>query len=231
MSALFDSAAIEQNDRMIKREKKPSLAGWVVLGLLMLGVWNGASATSWDDAQSVVGRATGDMTALLARPELKDQAAFNELYLGVESILTPVVDFDYISRSVMAKYYRSASKAERARFNTVFRGTLVKTYTRALASFNIDRFEVVANSRPSTDPDRQIVKVQIYTDTGTQYSLVYFMVREADSWKLTNVLLDGINLRQIFRNQFADAVSRNQGSISRVIDDWEALSDPAGKEQ
>ncbi len=196
----------------------------------MFGVWEGAFATSWDEAQSVVGRATADMTALLARPELQDQAGFGELYRGVEDILDPVVDFEYISRNVMAKYYRGASQEERARFSSVFRGTLVKTYARALASFNIERYEVVANSRVSTDPDRQIVKVHVYADSGAQYSLVYFMVREERRWKLTNVLLDGINLRQIFRNQFADAVSRHQGSIARVIDDWETLSDPASKE-
>jgi phospholipid transport system substrate-binding protein len=50
--------------------------------------------------------------------------------------------------------------------------------------------------------------------------LVFYVVRDGDNWKLVNVLIDGINLRVTFRNQFANLMEK-YSKVGAAIDHWE----------
>ncbi len=200
------------------------LAKTAVFLLLLLGVVSQSQA-SWDEARELVEGATKNMVTLLGDPELKDEAAFPELFGSVDRVLEPVVDFKRIARGVMAKHYRNASSQQREQFADVFKSTLVKTYAKALATFNFQRYEVIENRSPSKKPNKQTVKVDVFGTDGTRYNLVYFVLKGKNGWKITNVHLDGINLRQIFKNQFADVANGHKGDIDKVISEWAALVD------
>ncbi|MEH6624867.1 MAG: ABC transporter substrate-binding protein [Motiliproteus sp.] len=191
-----------------------------VLMLLVLPV-----QASWMEARDLVDGATQEMVELLNNPALKDEAAFAQLLDGVDQVLTPVVDFDRIAKGVMAKHYRNANDQQRSRFSVVFKSALVKTYAKALSSFSFNRYQIVENVKPSKKPTKQTVKVEVFGGNGNKYQVVYFVLQEKLGWKVTNVHLDGINLRQIFKNQFSDSVNSRKGNIDQVIDDWTKMLD------
>ncbi len=181
---------------------------------------------SWDAASGVVEKVTQDMVTLLEEGvDINDDASLSAAMGRVEQRLEGVVDFDYISQRVMGKFYRRANDAERAHFAAVFKHTMVKTYTKALAGFEIARVEVAAQGPESPEPDKQVVTLDVYSGNGTKYSLVNYMLERDGSWQLVNVILDGINLRLTFGNQFADLAERNNGNIQQVIDSWESQVD------
>lgn len=192
----------------------------MVLMLLVL-----PAQASWMEARELVDGATQKMVVLLQNPETKGDDSFSQLFSGVDQVLTPVVDFDRIAKGVMAKHYRNASEDQKARFAQVFKNALIKTYAKALASFSFDRYRVVENIKPSKKPTKQTVKVEVLGGGGNKYQLVYFVLKSKSGWKITNVHLDGINLRQIFKNQFSDAVNGHKGNIDLVIEDWTKLID------
>ena len=39
-------------------------------------------------------------------------------------------------------------------------------------------------------------------------------------WKLTNLIIDGVNLGLVFRTQFASAMSTHNGDMNQVIEKW-----------
>lgn len=181
---------------------------------------------SWEAASDVVEKVTNDMVALLEEGvDINDEASLSAAMGRVEKRLDGVVDFNYISQRVMGKFYRRANDAERAHFAAVFKHTMVKTYTKALAGFEINRVEVAAQGPESPEPDKQVVTLDVYSGAGTKYSLVNYMLERDGTWQLVNVILDGINLRLTFTNQFADLAERNNGNIQRVIDSWEGQVD------
>ncbi|UTW13995.1 MlaC/ttg2D family ABC transporter substrate-binding protein [Marinobacterium rhizophilum] len=181
---------------------------------------------SWEAASGVIEKVTQDMVALLEEGvDINDEASLNAAMGRVEERLDGMIDFDYISQRVMGKFYRRANDAERAHFASVFKHTMVKTYTKALAGFEINRVEVAAQGPESPEPDKQVVTLEVYSGAGTKYSLVNYMLERDGQWQLVNVILDGINLRLTFTNQFADLAERNNGNIQRVIDSWESQVD------
>jgi phospholipid transport system substrate-binding protein len=42
----------------------------------------------------------------------------------------------------------------------------------------------------------------------------------AGEWKVSNVIIEGINLGQTYRSQFASAADQNRGDVDKVIAGW-----------
>jgi phospholipid transport system substrate-binding protein len=45
------------------------------------------------------------------------------------------------------------------------------------------------------------------------------------SWKVTNLVINGINLGKIFRNQFTQRARKLEGDIDKVINTWSSSGD------
>lgn len=197
----------------------------VFVSAVMLVVAMPATA-SWEEARQVVDDATGKMFNLLEDPSYKEEAQFDALISEIDGLLDPVVDFPYISKLVMGKYYRKASNDVRTQFSDVFRTTLLKTYAKAIVGFDIKGYEIVPPKKRSPKPDKQIVTVEVTSGAGTKYLLVYYMRKQQGEWRLVNVVLDGVNLRLTFKNQFADLAQKSRGDVGETVSLWKEHVDP-----
>jgi len=190
-----------------------------------------AVQASWEDAGKVIEGATSDVLKLLEQEELLQEEQQDQLINEIDTILSPVVDFDHIAKGVMGKFYRRASKEQRAKFSEVFKTTLLKTYAKALVGFKIERYEMVPPRKKSPAANKQIVTVNVFAADGTKFALVYYMKKNKEEWKLVNAVLDGtVNIKVSFKNQFADLMQRNRNKIDDVIVSWKEKVDP-GKDQ
>jgi len=197
----------------------------VIVSAFMLVVAMPATA-SWEEASQVVDDATGKMFSLLEDPSYREEAQFDALMSEIDGLLDPVVDFPYISKLVMGKYYRKASADVRTQFSDVFRTTLLKTYAKAIVGFDIKNYEIIPAKKKSPKPDKQIVTVEVTSGAGTKYLLVYYMRKKQDEWRLVNVMLDGVNLRLTFKNQFADLAQKSRGDVGKTVVLWKEHVDP-----
>ncbi len=194
---------------------------WISAVLVAATLWvNPAVAeASWQEASEVVDAATRDMLALMDREELTKAKNTELLMQEVETIIAPVVDFPYIAKSVMGKYYRRASEAEQERFAQVFKTTLLRTYAKSIAGFELKKYRIQAPAGESPEPEKQVVSVEVQAKNGELYTLVYYMLKQEQRWTLVNVMVDGINLRITFRNQFSDLYQQS-GSVGATIEAW-----------
>jgi phospholipid transport system substrate-binding protein len=141
----------------------------------------------------------------------------------VESVLSPVVDFDSFARSVMASHYRRATPEQRKRFADSFRSGLVRTYALALMDFENGRVVVVPPDRPPRDPARRTVKMEVHA-AGQVWPVLYSVNQDNDgSWQVRNLIVNGINMGLTYRNQFNSAMNQHGGDIEAVIDAWAEL--------
>ena len=141
-------------------------------------------------------------------------------YSAVDSVLAPVVDFDFIARGVMGRYAKEATAAQRSRFASAFRRDLVSTFARGVASFGDMDVKVV---NPGTAPSGNRVNVlqEVRSKEGVT-KVSYTLVRNrSGQWKLINVILNGVNLGKTFRSQFSQAM-QTHGDIDKVITSWSA---------
>ncbi|HEX5843627.1 MAG TPA: ABC transporter substrate-binding protein, partial [Pseudomonas sp.] len=70
------------------------------------------------------------------------------------------------------------------------------------------------------DPQRTAVNMEIKDGNGALYPLSYTMVSLDGTWKMRNVIINGINVGKLFRDQFAQSMQNNGNDLNKVIDTW-----------
>jgi phospholipid transport system substrate-binding protein len=206
----------------------------IVLSVVLLLCALVVKADEWKEAGQVIEKSTQAMLVLLEKSRLEAAQKSEvegqtvpldepKLLLGIDLILDPVIDFESIAKGVMAKFYRRASPQQIDDFRLAFKRSLLNTYTRAFVSLNINLFEIQANPSSSNEPGQQKIWVKVYAN-GAAYDLNYAMKKRQQGWRVTNVTIDGINLGLAFRQQFANAMAQNQGSMDDVIASWNGPS-------
>lgn len=157
-------------------------------------------------------------------------------YRQIQDLLDPLIDFRGFARKVMGPYasserYRSLDEAGRQqlrdqldRFTAVMRGSLVRTYSKGLLAFGGSKIELAppeAAEGDETDSSRLSVRQLIYADRKLPYEVMYQMGQEkADEWKLRNVIIENVNLGEIYRDQFLASARERDGNLNAVIDNW-----------
>lgn len=171
-------------------------------------------------AHEVVQQTTTELLAdLKANKEQyrSDPAAF---YAALNRILGPVVDVDGISRGVMTvRFSRQATPEQMTRFQENFKRSLMQFYGNALLEYNNQDIRVLPVSGQQ-DPQRTAVNMEIKDGNGALYPLSYTMVSQDGTWKMRNVIINGINVGKLFRDQFAQSMQNNGNDLNKVIDTW-----------
>ena len=176
------------------------------------------------------------MQVVAAAPEYADEDP-ERYYEAVHEVLDPVIDFRGFARSVMGPYasrdrYQSLDEAGREElrvqleeFTEVMRQSLVRTYGKGLLAFSGSRMEVSKLSPDEASQSRVSVRQLIYSDQAQPYVMMYQMGRnKAGEWKLRNVIIETVNLGEIYKNQFQAAARNHDGDLNAVIDSWASIA-------
>lgn len=174
-----------------------------------------AATTAHDVVKSTTDELIGDLKANKAGYQQNPQSFYDTL----ERILGPVVDSAGISRSIMTvKYSRRASDEQLKRFEDNFKRSLMQFYGNALLEYDNQSIRVLPAKAEGAD--RASVGMEVRDSKGTVYPVSYTMVQLDGQWKLRNVIINGINVGKLFRDQFADSMQRNGNDLDRTIDGW-----------
>ena len=177
-------------------------------------------AAAAPSAHEVVQQTTDTLLADLKANKDRYRSDPNAFYDSLNEILGPVVDVDGISRGVMTvRYSRQASPEQMSRFQENFKRSLMQFYGNALLEYNNQDIRVLPASGRA-EGERTSVGMEIRDGKGVVYPLSYTMVSIDGGWKLRNVVINGINVGKLFRDQFADAMQRNGNDLDKTIDGW-----------
>ena len=186
-------------------------------------------------AHEVVTAATQNvMTVVDSAREYADEDP-DRYYQAIDEILAPVIDYRGFARSVMGAYatgdrFRSLDKEGQAqlrsqleRFTGIMRSGLVATYSKGLMAFSGSRIEVSDPSKEDAAKSRVSVQQLIYSEESQPYVLIYQMaLNKGNEWKLRNIIIESVNLGEIYRSQFQAAARKHDGDLDAVIDNWSA---------
>lgn len=139
---------------------------------------------------------------------------------ALDGLLGEVIDFSWIAYRVMGSYGKQATAEQRTRFASAFRCELIETYGRGLVAYGDQSIVVLPPTDDINGQRRVTVTQEIRGDDGV-FPLAYSMGLNKDGrWKVTNVVINGINLGKTFRNQFLQRAQKFDGNIDQIIDNW-----------
>jgi phospholipid transport system substrate-binding protein len=187
----------------------------VLLAALPL-VANAAAAPS---AHDLVDRTTKELLSDLAANKEQYKTNPSAFYDALNRIVGPVVDAEGISKSIMTvKYSRKATPEQMLRFQDNFKRSLMQFYGNALLEYNNQGITVAA-AKDENDT-RTSVDMQVKGTNGTLYPVSYTLEKINGEWKVRNVIINGINIGKLFRDQFADAMQHNGNDLDKTINGW-----------
>ncbi|WLH47225.1 MlaC/ttg2D family ABC transporter substrate-binding protein [Pseudomonas beijingensis] len=178
-----------------------------------------ANAVAAPSAHDIIQDTTTRLLADLAANKEKYKQDPSAFYDALNGIVGPVVDADGISKSIMTvKYSRKASPAQMTRFQENFKRSLMQFYGNALLEYNNQGITV----SPAKDESgtRTSVDMQVKGNNGAVYPVSYTLEKINGEWKVRNVIINGINIGKLFRDQFADAMQRNGNDLDKTINGW-----------
>lgn len=156
-------------------------------------------------------------------------------YQQIQNLLDPLIDYRGFARKVMGPYassdrYRSLDDAGREqlvaqldKFTAVMRASLVRTYSKGLLAFGGSRIELEEPDEDaiSSNGSNLSLRQLIYADKAQPYMVLYQMGREkSGEWKLSNVIIESVNLGEVYRDQFLASARERNGDLNSVIANW-----------
>lgn len=144
---------------------------------------------------------------------LDNRAKLNEdpslIYVMVSDEVLPHFDFSQMTRSAMGKYWRRASDAQKAAIEQEFKQMLIRTYGVALLNYSGQEIQY-SPVKASADDKRVTVETKVSeVQAGPEIPVDYRLVQNGNSWKVYDVVIDGMSLVSNYRSSFSGEIRRS----------------------
>ncbi|MED5388899.1 MAG: ABC transporter substrate-binding protein [Pseudomonadota bacterium] len=178
-------------------------------------------AMAESDPRQVVMEAVERMTTRIdaEREQLKaDPDKAKEL---VREELGDLVDFKRITRMVMGDYFGPSSREQKYRFLEVFKNSLINTYASGITLYEGQKITTLPMQEGDRKGDYARVRMEVKTNSGKTVPIYYTLFLRDGQWRVINVYVNGLDLRDTFKSQFAQGMQQ-YNDIDKVIDNWSA---------
>lgn len=164
----------------------------------------------------------GKILVELAKEGIPDDVKIKSL----EEIVFAEFDFDTMSRLVLARNIKKFSDAQKNEFIDQFKVYLSRSYGKRLIRYANEKVEF-KDARLEKRGDVTVMTM-IVGGSADGIEMNYRVRGGEGSWKVIDVVIEGISLVSNFRSQFKDIVNRDgpDGLLSRLRDKTFVLPDP-----
>jgi phospholipid transport system substrate-binding protein len=136
-------------------------------------------------------------------------------------------------------YYASLNADQRQQFKVdyrefveTFKAGLIQTYAKGLLVFDGQKITIAPASEDElalVAQGKTVTVIQIINATSDVYTLRYKMsMNKQKQWVLKNVVMESINVGQLYQNQFLSAMKKHNNDFPTVIAQWISETKQAG---
>ena len=167
-----------------------------------------AGVLASESPDALVKRTAEDVMAIVKND--KDIQAGNQdkIFALAEEKILPNFNFDRVSRLVLGKNWTKATPDQKAAFQTEFRTLLLRTYATALSKFKNQTIEYKP-LRLADGANTAAGKTVILQPGGQPIAVDYSLEKQADAWKVYDIVIEGVSLVTNYRGQFTQEIRQN----------------------
>ncbi|MCY7387597.1 MAG: ABC transporter substrate-binding protein [Burkholderiales bacterium] len=190
----------------------------LVVAAVLVGL-NSQVASAQESPDALVRKNTTEILAAIKAD--KDLAAGNQQKiekLADEKIL-PLFNFVRMTQLAVGRNWKDASDAQKKSLIDAFRTLLIRTYSTSLTQFRNQTVEVKPTKMTAADTE-VVVKTLIIQPGGQPIPIDYSMEKSGDSWKVYDVLIDGVSLVTNYRSSFNTEIQKSgiDGLVKSLAD-------------
>lgn len=188
--------------------RKLFITGLIILSWLVVPV-----TKANEDPAAIVEQTVNQLFGEFSEKRQHFEGNNKDLFNLVDRIVSPLFDFDYISKLVLAKSWKKASEQQRSDFADEFKRLIIVTYATALFSYTgnetMDFGDSVIKERKGVKFGT--VNTEVSINDGAPIPVVYSMIQdENQQWKIYNLTVGSLNMVLNYRNVIQSTV-HNEG--------------------
>lgn len=213
------------------------LAKGLIALMLTMVAWSSSAEVNDKAPKPIIEFTTSQiMTIIDGAPEYFDEDP-DRFYSEIGGVLDATIDWRGFAKGVMGDYasnarYKSldaegkkALRRQLEAFTDIIKSGLIRTYAKGLLAFSGSKFEIVDGGEVDPKARSASITQLVYGAGDRTYTVRYQMGKRRDgSWRLRNLIVEDINLGQIYRNQFASAAKAAGGDVGRVVAEWDVAA-------
>lgn len=185
----------------MKFEREVVVASALGLSLLLMAERVLAGAPT-DQLQGTADR----VLVILKEVRSQSQSYRNEHVDKLRELIHARFDFTEMARRSLGAHWRERTPDERKEFMEIFPKFLEDSYVDKIDSYSGEK---ILYEKELLDKDFAEVQTKIVTKNGEQYSVDYRLRLVDDTWKVYDVIIEGISLVSNYRSQFSRVISKS----------------------
>ena len=197
----------------MKKLKKFSLALFLPLILM-------SPSVSYSDAtahENIILSAANNLFADVEKNKEVYENDISSFYGRVDKILTPIIDFDILIKSITGKKkYSDMSVELKNRFKLALKNQLIRIYAKTIVEYADSEITIISSSE---NKGFYLVKTELSIGKGKPgFQVIYVMKKSSGSWKIVEVVANGIRLVKSLRKSLLPEIEENgiESVVSRL---------------
>jgi phospholipid transport system substrate-binding protein len=171
--------------------------------LVLLATSPGAHAAS---ALETLKTDVNNVLAVLRDPTLKVPSATRLREERVRTVAEPMFDELELSRRSLARNWERLNPDQQRKFVKLFRQVLEKAYMDRVLSYTDQ--QIVFDREIALSQDRAEVETRIISSSN-QVPVTYRLLLKDGTWKVYDVVIEGVSLVQNYRSQFNQILAKD----------------------
>lgn len=168
-------------------------------------------ARAWPEAGTFISTLADNAISGLTDKTLSPQ----ERTRRFRNLLTADFDIPEIARFVLGRYWRVATPDERTQYTKLFQDYIVQIYSSRFQDYGGETLKVNGAFR---DDDGAYVSSSLMRPNGPPVKVDWKLRPEAPSFKIVDIMVEGVSMTVTQRDDFAAAIQEHGGKVAGLID-------------
>lgn len=136
---------------------------------------------------------------ILKDPELQGADKLSERKQRLWDAISPLFNFEEMSKRAMGRYWKDRTAEEKKEFVELFTNLLRDGYLGKTDSYSGEK---IVYQREIQDDSRSKVQTTLFTKSGKEISIDFYLLNLNGEWKVYDVIVEGVSLVNNYRSQF-----------------------------
>lgn len=131
------------------------------------------------------------------------------------SLLNESFDMNTIGRFALGTYWKAATPAQQQEYLKLFNNMIVKVYSKRFSDYKGQKF-TVKSSRKENEKDYIVTSFIVPVD-GPQVQVDWRVRNRNGSYRVVDIIVEGVSMSQTQRADFASVISRGGGKVDVLL--------------
>jgi len=190
-------------------------AAFAALSAISLPAWAQGSQASTSASATEGGQFVSDLASRAVSELTTGEMPMQERVTRFRGMLTEAFDVPGIGRFVLGRYWRVASDSEKAEYLKLFEDFIVQTYVHRFNDFAGAQLRVLQTRSGQEGEVVSTLEAALPGKPPARFDVR--MKREANSFKIFDVIVEGISMSVTQRDDFAAVIQRNGGKVEGLL--------------